>query len=151
MPESVEIVLSVNWRKWNTAYQVRPGNNSHKISCALLVGACEYLDILREDILVRATFRQKSILLGDFNLQIPPKGYHGKNSIVNQKREATFSGWTMPTAGACGVPALDKPFIDHIALSPDIRSRAPQFFNRFNADGTRLSDHNGVCIEIEFP
>ena len=113
-------------------------------------GACEYLDILREDILVRATFRQKSILLGDFNLQIPPKGYPGKNSIVNQKREATFSGWTMPTAETCGVPALDKPFIDHIALSPDIRSRAPQFFSRFNADGTRLSDHNGVCIEIEF-
>ena len=31
MPESVEIVLSVNLRKQNTAYQVRPGNNSHKI------------------------------------------------------------------------------------------------------------------------
>ena len=31
MPENVEIVLSVNWRKRNTAYQVRPGNNSHKI------------------------------------------------------------------------------------------------------------------------
>ena len=41
-------------------------------------GACEYLDILREDILVQATFRQKSILLGDFNLQIPPKGYPEK-------------------------------------------------------------------------
>ena len=31
MPESVEIVLSVDWRKRNTAYQARPGNNSHKI------------------------------------------------------------------------------------------------------------------------
>ena len=114
-------------------------------------GACEYLDVLREDILTRATFQRKSILLGDFNLQIPPKGYPDKNSIVNQKREATFSGWTIPTAGVCGDPALDKPFIDHIALSPDIRSRPPQFFSRFDADGTQLSDHNGVCIEIEFP
>ena len=31
MPESAEIVLSVDWRKRNTAYQTRPGNNSHKI------------------------------------------------------------------------------------------------------------------------
>ena len=114
-------------------------------------GACEYLDILREDILARAAFRQKSILLGDFNLQIPPRGYPGKNSIVNQKRQATFSGWTIPTAGPCGDPVLDKPFIDHIALSPDIGSGPPQFFSRFDTDGTQLSDHNGVCIEIELP
>ena len=114
-------------------------------------GACEYLDILREEVLEQAKFQQKAILLGDFNLQIPPKGYPGKNSMVNQKRKATFSGWTMPTAGVSGVSALDKPFIDHIALSPDIRSRAPQFFSRFDVDGTQLSDHNGVCIDIEFP
>ena len=114
-------------------------------------GACKYLDILREDILTRAIFQQKSILLGDFNLQIPPKGYPGKNSIVNQKRESTFSGWAIPTAGAWDDPVLDKSFIDHIALSPDIQSRPPQFFSRFDADENQLSDHNGVCIEIECP
>ncbi len=112
-------------------------------------GACEYLDILRERVLSRSDLQQKTILLGDFNLQIPPKGYPGKNSIVNQKREATFSGWTIPTAGVSGDPALDKPFIDHVALSPDIRSRPPQFFRRFDTDEAPLSDHNGVCIEIE--
>ena len=30
-PISAEIVLSVDWRKRNTDYQARPGNNSHKI------------------------------------------------------------------------------------------------------------------------
>ena len=112
-------------------------------------GACEYLDILREDILTRARFQQRSILLGDFNLQIPPRGYPGKRSVVNQKREATFSGWTIPTEGACEDLTLDRPFIDHVAFSPDIQTRRPQFFSRFDSDGTELSDHNGVCIEIE--
>ena len=112
-------------------------------------GACEYLDVLRKDILGREDLQRKSILLGDFNLQIPPRGYPGKSSKVNQKREATFSGWTIPTAGNFDNPALDKPFIDHIALSPDTRSGPPQFFSRFDTDGTQLSDHNGVFIEIE--
>jgi len=114
-------------------------------------GACEYLDILREDILLRPSFQHKTILLGDFNLQIPPRGYPSKDSIVNHKREATFSGWTIATTGVYADPALDKAFIDHIALSRDIRSRPPKFFSRFDTDGTPLSDHNGVCIEIEFP
>lgn len=114
-------------------------------------GACDYLDILRNDILTRASLQQRIVLLGDFNLQIPPRGYPGKSSVVNQKREATFSGLTMPTAGLFDNPALDRPFIDHIALSPDIRARPPQFFGRFDADGTELSDHNGVCVEIAFP
>lgn len=114
-------------------------------------GACEYLDTLREDILTRASFQQRSILLGDFNLRIPPRGrgYPGKEHPVNQKRETTFSGWTIPTAGDRADTALDRPFIDHIALSPDIRSQRPQFFSRFDTDGAKLSDHNGVCIEIE--
>ena len=114
-------------------------------------GACEYLDTLRDEILAGSRFQQRTILLGDFNLQIPPRGYPGKRSVVNGKREATLSGWAMPTAGVCDEPALDKPFIDHIALSPDIRARPPQFFSRFGPDGTELSDHNGVCLEIEVP
>ena len=113
-------------------------------------GACEYLDALREDILGQTDFRQRTILLGDFNLEIPPRGYPGKNEVVNQKREATFSGWTMPTGGVWDDPALDRTFKDHIALSPDIRARPPQFFSRFDADKSELSDHNGVCIEVEF-
>lgn len=112
-------------------------------------GACEYLDALRSDILMRPGRRRRTILLGDFNLEIPPKGYPGKNSQVNQKRKATFCGWTIPTAGVWDDPALDINFKDHIALSPDIRAHPPQFFGRFDTDGTELSDHNGVCIEVD--
>ena len=114
-------------------------------------GACEYLDALRDNILVEPGFCKRTILLGDFNLEIPPRGYPGKKSVVNQKREATFSGWTMPTAGVWDDPALDKTFKDHIALSPDIRAQPPQFLGRFDIDGSELSDHNGVCIDIELP
>lgn len=114
-------------------------------------GACEYLDALRDDILGQPGLRERTILLGDFNLEIPPRGYPGKKSMVNQKRETAFCGWTIPTAGVWDDPALDRTFKDHVALSPDIRAGPPQFFGRFDRDGSELSDHNGVCIEIELP
>lgn len=111
-------------------------------------GACEYLDALREDLLTRQEFRSRTILLGDFNLQIPPHRYPGKKSDVNRKREATFEGWSIPTAGEWDDAALDRRFIDHIAHTPDLWLRSMQFFSRISDDGTILSDHNGVCIEI---
>ena len=112
-------------------------------------GACEYLDALRDDILAQPAFRTQTILLGDFNLEIPPRGYPPRKSVVNRKREATFSGWTMPTSGVWDDPALDVTFKDHVALSADVCARPPQFFSRFDGDGSTLSDHNGVCIDIE--
>ena len=112
-------------------------------------GACEYLDALCDDILAQRGFRKRTILLGDFNLEIPPRGYPPRKSVVNRKREAAFSGWTVPTAGVWDNPALDRTFKDHVALSPDVRAGPPQFFSRFDSDGSELSDHNGVCIEIE--
>ncbi len=113
-------------------------------------GACEYIDALREHVLPRAEFQARTILLGDFNLQIPPHNYPYRRSEVNQKREATFDGWSIPTEGAWNdEPALDKRFIDHIAHTSDLRPRSMQFFSRIADDGTKLSDHNGVCIAVE--
>ena len=114
-------------------------------------GACQYLDALRDEILPRAGFREGAIMLGDFNLQIPPKTYPRPNTLVDQKREATFGGWSIPTAGESDDSALDKRFIDHIALTPEIRVQSMRFVSRFAADGTRLSDHNGVFTEIDTP
>ncbi|MDE2818372.1 MAG: endonuclease/exonuclease/phosphatase family protein [Chloroflexota bacterium] len=111
-------------------------------------GACEYLDALRQDILTRRQFKSRAILLGDFNLQIPPHNYPYRRSEVNRKRQATFDGWSIPTAGEWDEAALDKRFIDHIAHTPDLGLRSLRFFSRIAADGSRLSDHNGVCIEI---
>ena len=112
-------------------------------------GACEYLDDLRTDILSKSRFKRRTVLLGDFNLQIPPHRYPGKNTEVNRKREATFDGWLIPTAGAWEDPVLDRRFIDHVAHSPDLKAQSMRFFSRIAVDGAKLSDHNGVCLEIE--
>lgn len=113
-------------------------------------GAEEYLTVLHEDLLQRPDFRQKTILMGDFNLQIPPKGYPSKSSMVNQLREETLAGWTIPTAGPITDPALDKPLLDHVALTPDIEVLSLQFISRFTPSGQEMSDHNGVYLEIRY-
>ncbi len=104
-------------------------------------GAGEYLDGLR-DILPPAKKQHRTVLLGDYNLQIPPFNYPYKNSAVNQKRQRTFAGWLIPTAG------LKRRFIDHVAMSPDLRVQSLQFISRYAADGIELSDHDGVFIDI---
>ena len=111
-------------------------------------GACRYLDALREDLLPKFKHRERVVLLGDFNLQIPPKNYPYPNSEVDRKRQATFARYNIPTSDAGHDPALDKRFIDHIALSHDINVNETKFFSRFHSDGTELSDHNGVCIDV---
>ena len=111
-------------------------------------GACRYLDALREDILPQLKQRERVVLMGDFNLQIPPSAYPRAGSEVDQKRLATFAGWQIPTAGEIIDPALDKRFIDHVALSHDIIVNCRDFISRTLDDGTVLSDHNGVCIDV---
>ncbi len=54
--------------------------------------ACEYLDVLRDEILTRKRYAKHTILIGDYNLQIPPASYPYPSMEVNWKREATFSG-----------------------------------------------------------
>ena len=111
-------------------------------------GAREYLDALRQDVLPALRKRERVILIGDFNLQIPPYRYPSKSSAVNQKRKETFDGWNIATAGELNDPALDRRFIDHVALSADIKPETTRYFSRFDADGTELSDHNGVFMDI---
>ncbi len=116
-------------------------------------GACRYMDALREDVLPHLEQRERIVLLGDFNLQIPPKNYPYPDSEVDKKRRATFARYNIPTSNAGNNPALDKRFIDHIALSHDIIVNETKFFSRIHKDGTVLSDHNGVCVDVslEFP
>lgn len=115
-------------------------------------GACEYLDALSGDVLPRliqdvflpyskAPFR--AIMLGDFNLQIPPHNYPYPRSEVNQKRKEAFDGWLIPTAG------ISRHFIDHIAMSTELKMESLWYISRFAPDGSELSDHNGVVIDIE--
>ena len=112
-------------------------------------GACEYLDALQEEILPQERYRERTLLIGDYNLQIPPSTYPYPSAVVNKKREQTFAEWSIPTAIDWRAMRLDKPIVDHIALSSDIRVRSVRVINRFSTDILSLSDHNGVCIEIE--
>jgi endonuclease/exonuclease/phosphatase family metal-dependent hydrolase len=113
-------------------------------------GAKEYLTALERDILKTVTAHTRTVIIGDFNLQIPARGYPGKHSEVNRLRESVFGGWDIPTSGEITDPAITKPFIDHIALTPDITVKHIQYFSRFTEDGKIISDHNGVCIDIQF-
>ncbi|MYD09231.1 MAG: endonuclease/exonuclease/phosphatase family protein [Chloroflexi bacterium] len=106
-------------------------------------GACRYLDALREDVLPKLRNRERVVLLGDFNLQIPPFGYPRAGSEVDQKRRATFGGWLIPTSG------IHRGFIDHVAMSTDLRVDCLRFISKIAPDGQRLSDHNGVCLDVE--
>lgn len=111
-------------------------------------GACDYLDALRESVLPQSRYQERTVLLGDFNLQIPPYNYPRPSEPVNHKREVTFAGWHIPTSGDLDDPALDKRFIDHVALTDDITVTSMRFISRFDANGSNLSDHNGVFITL---
>ncbi|MCY4063100.1 MAG: hypothetical protein OXG53_12080 [Chloroflexi bacterium] len=111
-------------------------------------GAEIYLDILRSEVLPQDRFRKRTILLGDYNLHIPPGKASRQTKAVSQRCESTFAGWEIPTAGEINDPVLDKRFIDHVALSKDIESRSMRFISRIAEDGTVLSDHNGVVIDV---
>ena len=105
-------------------------------------GAREYLDALREVVLPDPKSNERTVLPGDFNLQIPPFGYPQKDGEVDQKRKQTFDDWLIPTSG------LGRHFIDHVAMSTDLRVESMRFISKVAADGQKLSDHNGVFIEV---
>ncbi|MCY3864661.1 MAG: hypothetical protein OXG68_04405 [Chloroflexi bacterium] len=111
-------------------------------------GAETFLDAFRSDVLPLVSRAQQTILLGDYNLHIPPGKTSRQTNSVTQKCEQTFNGWQIPTAGEISDPALDKRFIDHVALSQDIELISLRFISRFSDDGAALSDHNGVCIDV---
>ena len=115
---------------------------------AIWQGAIEYLDALREDVLPQDRYRTRAILLGDFNLQIPPSTYPYPSSPVNQKREETFAGWQIPTAIDHTLYDIGKPLIDHIALSADFETRVLRVINRSSTHIQALSDHNGVVLDV---
>lgn len=112
-------------------------------------GAEIYLESLASDVLPQARYERRTILLGDYNLHIPPGKTSRQTKAASQICGTTFADWNIVTAGELDDPALDKRFIDHIALSEDIVLRSMRFISRFAEDGTRLSDHNGVCIDVE--
>lgn len=115
---------------------------------AIWQGAIEYLDALRREVLPQARYRRHAILLGDFNLQIPPSTYPYPASQVNQKREETFAGWQIPTAIDHTLYGIGQPLIDHIALSVDFEARALRVIDKTSTHILSLSDHDGVVLDV---
>ena len=111
-------------------------------------GAIEYLDALREDILPQRRYGKHTIILGDYNLQIPPSTYPYPSTEVNRKREETFADWQIPTAIDPELYDLGKPLVDHIALSADFDVRTLNVIDRYSTHIQVLSDHNGVVLDV---
>lgn len=105
-------------------------------------GACRFLDALGKHVLAKLGSSERTIILGDFNLQIPAFNYPYPHSQVNQKRKETFKGWLIPTSG------IRKRFIDHVAMSADLGVESLHFISKIADDGTQLSDHNGVVLDV---
>jgi hypothetical protein len=104
-----------------------------------------YLTALRDEILTRERFQRRTIIIGDFNLHIPPRRYPGPRHAINALREATFAGRTIVTET---VTVDDKPLVDHIVLTPDLTATHIEAISRFDDDGTELSDHPTLVMRV---
>ena len=100
-----------------------------------------YLDGL-SDVLKKAP--KSSMVMGDFNQRVPRK-YTPEN--VHQKLIATFEpNYSIATSGE--IKGLEKQAIDHLAVKETIKVKSIVGIPAVN-DGKRLSDHDGLVIELE--
>ncbi len=90
-----------------------------------------------------------SILLGDFNVQLPPVSYPRPGSSAHQLCQSALDRYSVATAN---IPpegeALDKPLVCHVAYSPELELVDCTVFSRFDGDGLELSDHPCVLVRL---
>lgn len=90
-----------------------------------------------------------ALIVGDFNVQFPPRGYPSANSAAFRSCEAALNGWQVATAG---LPVdgrlLDKPLVCHLAHTPDLDVVNCSVLSRFDDDGLELSDHPCICLTL---
>jgi len=79
------------------------------------------------------------IIAGDFNQRIPTKN---QPKHVSAALSLALSGLDVPTAGE-----MERPLIDHIALSTDLVCSGLQIVSDSDSRG-RLTDHQGAVAEI---
>lgn len=91
-----------------------------------------------------------ALMLGDFNVQFPPRNYPRPGSDAFMQAEATLSGWRVATAGIeVDGRTLDKPLVCHIAHTPDFTVVDQTILSRFDEDGLELSDHPCICLTLQ--
>lgn len=84
-----------------------------------------------------------TLLIGDFNQRIPRT--RAPVRVADALAEALGN---LVVASAGDVPGIDRPVIDHVAHSPSLVVRDLQGFDRRDAGGAPLSDHDGVRLVV---
>lgn len=100
-----------------------------------------YLEILA-DVIREQSGSGRPVVVGDFNQRIPRR-YTPK--AVHDVLLATFAPLTIVTAGA--VSGLEGGVIDHVALGPGLAANGVTGISRM-VDGRRVSDHDGVVVDV---
>ncbi len=103
-------------------------------------------------------YHQRTVVVGDFNLEIPRRR---RTPIrLDEMRQKAFEGWVIPTGGdqrQWAIYYVDAPThqakigptaIDHLAHTPDLAMRDLWRWSRYKADGTHLSDHDGLVVTL---
>ena len=107
-----------------------------------------YWEALAADVLPHVC--APALILGDFNVQLPPRRYPTPDSHAFTLCCAALDGWSIATAD---IPVdghtLDKPLVCHIAHTPEIHQIDLTVFSRFDADGFELSDHPCVVMNVK--
>jgi endonuclease/exonuclease/phosphatase family metal-dependent hydrolase len=85
-----------------------------------------------------------NLVLGDFNQRIPRNGQ--PHSVHDRLMEALGSRFKFITGGA--LPGLEAQSIDHVAVSKELEAAAVGTFSNVTENGTRLSDHFGLRVQL---
>ncbi len=104
----------------------------------------EHLRFLKGlDTLMAGREQQATIVLGDFNQFIPRIwGAKAASAALDQ----ALGAFAICTAGV--IEGVDRPAIDHIALSAELVATGRRGINEHDDDGKRLSDHFGIAVNV---
>lgn len=86
---------------------------------------------------------QATVVLGDFN-QFVPRIWGAK--AASAALDHALGELSICTAGL--IEGVDRPSIDHIALSPELVATSRRGIDEHDHDGKRLSDHFGVSVTV---
>ena len=82
------------------------------------------------------------MVTGDYNQRVPRRH---TPVAVHEELDRAFTPLDFVTAGP--VPGLDAPVIDHVAVGPALGARSVEGISRM-VDGRRVSDHDGVVVDL---
>ncbi|QPC89720.1 endonuclease/exonuclease/phosphatase family protein [Mesorhizobium sp. INR15] len=83
------------------------------------------------------------VVIGDYNQFVPR--IWGSKAASLALLEA-LDGLSVCTGGQLQI--VDRPAIDHVALSPELQSLSVQGIDEHDTEGRKLSDHFGVAVRI---